>query len=184
LGTPATLPAGDYLLVAGFVRPENNERSPAVPLGSLPIQRRPATFVAPTVPQPLANPVQFGTHARLLGYDQVEEGKTLTLHLYWHVLQTLLPPHDIFVHLDDASGVTLTQADGPPRTASQRAPTGTWLPGEYLVTVHQLRLSQKATATTLHVGLYQPETGLRLPASINGQPTGDAAEIPFTPQTR
>ncbi|HMN28760.1 MAG TPA: hypothetical protein PKE45_11475, partial [Caldilineaceae bacterium] len=184
LGTPATLPAGDYLLVAGFVDPASNTRSPAVPLGSLPIQRRPVSFVTPTAPQPLATPVQFGTHARLLGYDTVQEGETLPLRLYWEVLQTLLPPHNIFVHLDEAGGLTVAQADGPPRAADQRAPTGSWLPGEYLVTVHQLLLPKEMTTATLRVGLYQPETGLRLPTSIGGQPTGDAAELPWRTQTK
>ena len=83
-------------------------------------------------------PVQFGTHAQLIGYDldmDSTDGK-LYLTLHWQVNQTLLPPHHIFVHLDNEFGETVAQDDGPPVTANGRAPTGSWLPSEFVSTLH------------------------------------------------
>jgi hypothetical protein len=60
----------------------------------------------------LPAPAQFGTHARLYGYtlDASRTGDgadaTVTLHLYWEIMQPLLPPHHIFVHADTPDGVT------------------------------------------------------------------------------
>ncbi len=65
----------------------------------------------------LAEPVRFGTHADLIGYDLDEDGGALALTLHWKVQQPLLPPHHVFVHLDEASGITLAQDDGAPITA-------------------------------------------------------------------
>ena len=44
-------------------------------------------------------------------------GSTL-VRLYWEVLQPLLPPHHIFVHLDTPDGQTVAQQDGPPAAAA------------------------------------------------------------------
>jgi hypothetical protein len=103
--------------------------------------------------------------------------------LYWEVLQTLLPPHDIFVHVNTAEGTTIAQHDGEPLVGNVPAPSGSWLPGEYLVTQHRMVVSNgHATipdplAFEIQAGLYEPSSGVRLPATIQGQPIGDAARI-------
>jgi hypothetical protein len=175
--TPATLPSGEYRLVAGLLNPEDGNQSPPVLLDQVELRQRTAHFIAPAIPIPLAPPVQFGTHALLLGYTATHQADQLELTLYWQVLQTLQPSHHIFVHLDTPAGVTLAQRDGPPVTIEGAAPTGTWQPGEYLVTQHRLALPGDTADASLRVGLYLPETGVRLPASSNGQPAGDAASI-------
>jgi hypothetical protein len=96
----------------------------------------------------------------------------LTIKLYWEVLQPLLPPHHIFVHLDAADGQTLAQQDGPPATASGPAPTGSWQPGEFLVTAHVLAVRPRPD-DVLRVGLYDPQTQVRLPVTMGGQAEGD-----------
>lgn len=178
IGLPPTLPSGDYQLGAGLIERASGVKGPWIPLGAQAVDQRQATFTPLTPPQPLATPAQFGTHALLQGYAIQREGATLTLQLYWQVLQTLWPPHHIFVHLDSAQGVTLTQADGAPTTAAGRAPTGSWLPGEYLITTHQLTITALPEHAHLQVGLYLPATGARLPVSSNGQAAGDAVIIP------
>jgi hypothetical protein len=167
--------------VAGLINPVDGLRTAPVSLGPLTVRRRAASFTAPAIPTPLADPVQFGTHIRLLGYQQLQQGETLTLVLYWQVMQTLLPPHHIFVHADGADGQTLAQADGPPQTATGPAPSGSWLAEEYLSTEHRLIIPAGAQAVTLTVGLYEPERGARLPATVADQPVGDAAHLPFSP---
>jgi hypothetical protein len=175
--TPATLPSGDYRLIAGLLNPENGEKNPPTLLDTVTMYQRAANFTAPVLPAPLTPPVQFGAHALLLGYNATRQDNQLMLTLYWQVLQTLLPPHHIFIHLDSAAGETLAQRDDAPQTAVGPAPTGSWQPGEYLATEHALTLPDTLDETNLHVGLYLPESGVRLPATSNGEPAGDAATI-------
>ena len=98
------------------------------------------------------------------------------MRLYWEVLQPLLPPHHIFVHLDTPDGQTVAQQDGPPAAAAPPgdpragpAPTGSWQPGEFLTTEHLLNATPGA-GDVIRVGLYDPETQVRLPVTVNGQP--------------
>jgi hypothetical protein len=177
--TPATLAEGEYDVVAGFAPDAEGEQGSVVALGQVNVYRRPVVLEPPAIPQLLAEPVQFGAHVLLLGYDQERRGDELLLTLYWQVRQTLLPPHHLFVHLDGADGVTLVQDDGPPLTASGLAPTGSWLPDEYLVTFHRLAPLPDDDDGVLRVGLYAPEMAVRLPASVAGQPSGDAARLPL-----
>ena len=174
---PPTLTSGDYQLGAGLIDPVSGEKSPFVLLGRQQVQQREATFIPQTPPQPLPQPAQFGTHAQLQGYALTVAGESITLQLYWQILQTLWPPHHIFVHLDTAAGQTIAQADGVPQSKKGPAPTGSWLPGEYLVTTHQLTTSDLSPDLHLSVGLYLPSTGERLPVSVAGQGAGDAVII-------
>jgi len=181
---PPTLPSGRYRLGVGLLDEERGTKSAMVILGEQAIEQRAINYVAVTPPTPLASPVQFGTHARLLGYELQRQDTTLTLELYWHLLQPLLPPHQIFVHLDDATGQTVAQQDDLPRSANGPAPTGSWLPGEFLVTTHTIVAPELATngaSFDLRVGLYLPEGNLRLPTTDDGVVTGDHVTIPLQP---
>jgi 4-amino-4-deoxy-L-arabinose transferase-like glycosyltransferase len=207
---PATLPVGDYRLTASFV--ENltpadpvGTQSPPVTLAHLTMTRRAADFTPHTPTHLLAEPIQFGTHVELIGYDlgdnldaDLGEGfvdpkssptspldvqNRLDITLTWRVLQPLLPPHHIFIHARDAGENFLAQTDGLPMTQDGRAPTGSWLPGEYLQTVHHLSgIADPNAVATLQIGLYLPATLVRLPAARGGLVYGDTADIPITPQ--
>src|SRR5690606_18762652 len=94
------------------------------------------------------------------------------------VLQPLLPPHHVFVHLVDAQGNRVAQSDGEPMTQDGRAPTGSWLPDEYLITRHTLTLPLDAQSPfTIQTGLYLPASGARLPVTVDAQVTGDSITI-------
>ncbi|MCC6454803.1 MAG: glycosyltransferase family 39 protein [Caldilineaceae bacterium] len=178
------LEEGSYTLSAGFLNAATGDKSSPVSLMHIKVIRRAASFTPPTGASPLIPPVQFGTHARLVGYSVIQNGTTLHLTLTWEILQPLLPPHHIFVHLFDASGQRIAQDDGDPMTLDGRAPTGSWLPGEYLSTQHILMLPENPQAPlTLMTGLYLPATGDRLPATADGAAIGDSAtiSIPTTP---
>ncbi len=174
---PATLASGSYQLGAGLIDADSGTKSPIVLLAPQQIRQRQATFTPQTPPQKLPQPAQFGTHARLQGYQIMVEGEQIQLQLYWQLLQTLWPPHHIFVHLDTPQGETLTQADGVPQGEEEPAPTGSWLPGEYLVTTHELTATAWPAPAMLRVGLYLPATGARLPVTIGDQAAGDAVTI-------
>ncbi len=177
---PATLPTGEYRLIAGLMEPDSRKKSRPALLAGLRVQRRVADFVKPAIAQSLATPAQFGTHVLLLGYDYTQNATSITLQLHWQVLQTLFPAHHIFVHLDAPDGKTLAQDDRPPNTDVGPAPTSSWLPGEYISTYHTLPLpANRAPAAVLRAGLYLPATGTRLPVSINGVTAGDFVEIPL-----
>lgn len=176
---PATVPAGTYQLVAGLLEPTSGAKGPPVALGAVTVYQRTANFTPPYPTIPLPEVVQFGTHVQLLGYDLQAHEDQITITLYWHVLQSLLPPHQLFVHLDSPEGVTLAQTDEIPQDANGPAPTGSWQPGEYLVTQHTLAATAlRDSANVLRIGLYVPATGARLPISRAGAPIGDALLLP------
>jgi 4-amino-4-deoxy-L-arabinose transferase-like glycosyltransferase len=177
---PGALTSDKYRLVAGFRNPETGEKTAPVDLATITIVRRPASFERPAPTHAFAAPPQLGTHARLLGYDLAAAGVGPTnVRLYWEVLQPLLPPHHIFVHLDTPEGHTIGQQDGPPIAAgpttdprSGPAPSGSWQPGEFLTTEHTLD-STAGSGDVVRIGLYDPDTQVRLPVTVNGQPAGD-----------
>jgi hypothetical protein len=175
---PATVTTGDYTLIARLVDPAGIADGPTAELGAVAIRQRVGTFEAPEMQTVLERPIRFGTHADLIGYDVRPTADGLDVRLHWRVEQPLLPPHHIFVHLDDAAGVTLAQDDGGPQTEAGAAPTGSWLPGEYLSTEHRIDLpAELPEDVLLRVGLYNPEGNIRLPATVDGAPGGDAAEL-------
>jgi len=173
--TPGALTSGDYQLVAGFQDAATGAKTPPVALGVVRIAQRRAEFTRPTPMVSLPAPAQFGTHARLYGYTLTPTADdVVSLRLYWEIMQPLLPPHHIFVHADAPDGVTRAQQDGPPVTATGAAPTGSWQPGEFLITEHALTVPADAT---LKVGLYEPTTLVRLPTTIDGAAVGDSADL-------
>ncbi len=192
LHVPAALADGAYELIVGLLDPQTGAKSPPVSLGDLSVKQRRADFSQPDTQTAMEPPVQFGTHAALIGYDSAidtNEGK-LYLTLHWQVNQTLLPSHHIFVHLDNEFGETIAQDDGPPVTAAGRAPTGSWLPSEFVSTLHTVTLPEAVLSEAvlsegdlpedmqLRVGIYNPDGNIRLPASIDGQPSGDSTVLP------
>jgi len=180
INLPATLPTGEYPLIAGLMDPDSGQKGTSTILADVRVRQRLANFVKPIIAKPLATPVQFGTHVLLLGYDYTQNTENLAVRLQWQVLQTLSPAHHIFIHLDTPAGKTLMQDDRPPTTAAGPAPTGSWLPGEYITTYHTLPLpANSAAGAVLHAGLYWPDTGTRLPVSIDGVTTGDFVELPL-----
>jgi hypothetical protein len=179
--TPATLTSGDYRLIAGLLDPATGKKGASTMLKQVNIYQRPAQWTEPSMSTRLAEPLQLGTHVQLLGYTLVRQNDALEVALVWRVLQTLLPPHQLFVHLDAPDGATLAQDDGAPQTAAGPAPSGSWRPDEYLTTHHHISWAGDLTHNVLRVGLYLPTTGARLPVSANGQSIGDAVVIPLEP---
>jgi hypothetical protein len=175
---PATLSPGNYTLIAGLIDPITGEKSTPVKLGDLPVSRREIRMEAPVIQTALTPPYQVGTHARLIGYDQSVEEGVLSVTLYWEVLQTLLPPHQVFFHLTAADGTILAQDDGLPGRRAIAAPSGTWLPGEIIVDPHHVPLpAELPDGVTIRTGLYIPGTGVRLPILRDEQMVGDAVRL-------
>ena len=107
----------------------------------------------------------------LLGYDLDETwakpGGVIMLTLYWQALEVVNLPYKIFTHLESdpaATGSTQlwTQADDFPACGSQS--TRHWTVGQAAADRHALRLPPDLPAGEyiIRVGLYEPQTGLRM----------------------
>ena len=100
------------------------------------------------------------------------EGEVLFLRLQWRADRALVQDYKVFVHAYDAQGELLAQHDSMP--ALWQRPTTTWSPGETVEDRHALLLPAGKTCEYLLLGLYEPDTGRRLPLA-DGR---DAVRIP------
>jgi len=161
LRLPAALPDGSYRLIAGFFDPTSGERlAPAgqradfLSLATVQVKGRPHQWEAPA--PTTAQVAQFGSQARLLGYDlnpsSVRSGDAVTLTLHWRAAEPWTQRASVFVHLLGPAGQTVAQADAEP--GAGHLPTTSWLTGEYLTDSHVLRLP-----AALPPGLYPIEIG-------------------------
>jgi hypothetical protein len=135
---------------------------------------RPAEpLVAPESP---AAPVSFGQAIRLVGARVEQNAAGPALVLWWAAAGAPAADYTAFVHLLDKSGALLAQIDGPPNDGL--SPTTIWRAGDVIRDVRPL----PAGAASALVGLYDPATGARLPATQAGQRLpDDALAIPLNP---
>ncbi len=192
LRLPATLADGRYRLIAGLFAAGSKERLPSaggllrperdyVLLEQVTVAGREHVMAAPQ-PQ-VAVDAALARLGRLVGYDlsttTVAPGQPFDLTLYWQAQEVTGDRLSVFVHLLDAQGNFLAQADSEPGGGA--LPTSGWLPGEYLADRHTLTVRPGAAAgpATLVVGLYDPRTGERVPwRGVAGQPSADQFVLP------
>ncbi len=116
----------------------------------------------------------FSNDIQLYGYE-LDVGETaVDLTLTWQTIHQ--PPENylLFVHLVDNNGNIVSQIDPVPGGGLR--PTKSWRPGEVLTDRHTLPLPPDLPPGhyRLWVGLWQPDSGVRLPVSVEGvaQPDG------------
>jgi hypothetical protein len=117
--------------------------------------------------------VNLGDQVWLLGYDldrdQVAQGGALRVVLYWQAQRPMATNYRSFVHLDaPADQRTWAGNDNfqPGEVTAQiELPTSTWDTLHYVRDEHLLRVPPQVppAAFDLRVGLYDPDTGYRLP---------------------
>jgi hypothetical protein len=126
--------------------------------------------------QPLE--ADLGGAARLLGYSlsaqQLGPGELLRLNVYWLPQDYTPGPFTVFVHLAPPGSSPLAQVDIFPGGGT--FPTDTWILGRPFVDTYTLRLppgeAPMGTAEVL-IGLYDEQTGQRLPATgADANPAG------------
>jgi hypothetical protein len=123
---------------------------------------RSAVMSAP--PLSFTTSAEFANQIALRGYDIRRSGNALKLTLYWQALSQ--PPHayTVFAHVLDASDQQVGQQDNMPM--HDQSPTSCWVAGEYVSDSYTLPIAAEARGPlTVSVGLYQGETGVRLPRS-------------------
>ena len=118
-----------------------------------------AQRLQPTVPLS----AQFGETAELLGYDVQQADRNLTLITYWRAGDAVVAPLQMFVHVLGSDGSIVAQQD------RLDVPAYGWRSGDVIAQVQHLELPQDFTTGALTIGLYNPATNARLPASFEGQ---------------
>jgi len=115
------------------------------------------------VPPPVAQPAEadFGADLHLRGLEPVgktQRGQTLTYRLFWKTSNLPLRDYTMFAHLIGADGRRYAQSDLP-------YPTSTWGAYRYVTSDLAIGLPAELPAGTyqLVIGLYDPQTGQRLP---------------------
>jgi hypothetical protein len=134
--------------------------------------RRLAVYYFP--PQPLADTTintVFGNAIlleRASTLPTVQPGDVLPVSLYWQAKQLIPADYQVLVHLLDAEGNLVAQADGQP--ALWARPTSSWRPEETIEDRHALWLPADLPPGdyTLLAGLYLPASGERLSTSGGG----------------
>jgi hypothetical protein len=123
----------------------------------------------------------------LAGYDLTdtwaEPGGLITVTLHWQAAEVVNLPYKIFVHLEgngsSSEPVKLwAQADDFPACGTR--PTNRWPVGKTLTDRHVLRLpaDMPPGEYQLRVGLYEPQTGLRMDLLDNlGNPQGISFDL-------
>jgi hypothetical protein len=184
---PPELPADEYRLVVGLLRPDGRrvptEEGDQVVLTRVTTTQRPHRFdppVAPTDAPPgtwqLAR-ADFGGLARLVAWQldgtTARPGDSLSLVLHWQALAPFPRRYTVFVHLVDAEDRIFGQHDQEP--GGGRFPTTSWVPGEYLADEYRLPINPTTPPGLYHieVGLYDPRDGSRLPVGASGQAATD-----------
>lgn len=110
--------------------------------------------------------VDFGEIAQLIGLDldltQVKnENGQVGLTLYWQAITETEVSYKVFVHLLDAEGNIVQQADREPQAG--QAPTTSWLENEVVMDKFVFPVDEKLKdVARIAVGLYNPSTGERL----------------------
>jgi hypothetical protein len=133
----------------------------------------PAHDATPT--HPLA--AQLGEAIHLVGYDLSRAGGTFELTLYWRSAATIPTDYTVFTQLLGPDGQLWAQQDNPPQAG--RYPTSAWAEQDRVVDRYALPLREGAPPGNyrLLVGMYDPATGERLPATLAGAPQPDNAVV-------
>ncbi|MGD2207407.1 MAG: glycosyltransferase family 39 protein [Anaerolineae bacterium] len=123
------------------------------------------------IPRPAA--YQLGHKLALVGYDLSAAPGEVTL--YWQATEPVAVDYTVFVHLRDASGEQVAQADSQPQAGEY--PTSFWGVDEQVVDRHVIPVEivdrLPPGEYTFSVGLYDLDTGTRLPVSQGGVLQGD-----------
>jgi hypothetical protein len=107
----------------------------------------------------------FGNAIRLNGYSVEGVSGNLSLALQWEALSQPLADYTRFTHVVNETGEIVAQADSQP--VQNTYPTGIWSEGEVVLDSYDIPVPPGQY--DVYIGLYQFDTGERLPILVNGQ---------------
>ncbi len=149
------------------------------PDGALTLQSVGEIRAKPTSPAFLARPKQVvGTIqniATLINATVTWQPNIATISLTWQAIAPAQPTDTIFVHLIDADGQVVAQADGDSLNGLIRP--SAWQPGQLIIDQRQIQLNGIPTrGLQVRVGMYSRESGQRYAALLgSGQLAQDGA---------
>ncbi|MDX1524512.1 MAG: hypothetical protein R3264_22975, partial [Anaerolineae bacterium] len=128
----------------------------------------------PTTARPIG--VTLGRDIRLVAVNFIpalQPAQTLPVELTWQPLNQPQTDYNLFLQLLTPAGTLVAQHDNPP--GGGYAPTSSWQPGQQILDRHALVLPPdlQPNLYRLIAGLYDPQTGQRLPVSS----TADFVEL-------
>ena len=114
-------------------------------------------------------------------YEQLD-GDIYLATLVWQAVQPPQLDYTVFVHVLDAQGQLVAQADSVPMAGFR--PTSGWHAGELIVDYHWIELPPTANRDelSLSAGLYLPQSGERIPVQIHNHllaSENDAIKLPL-----
>jgi hypothetical protein len=109
--------------------------------------------------------------------DLVSAGDVLPFELTWQASEPIDKRYKVFIHIGLPDAPPLAQNDSEP--AAGFMPTSSWVVGQAVTDRRGVWITPMKTGDTLgvFVGMYDPNTGERLPITLNGQPAGDRLQI-------
>jgi hypothetical protein len=183
---PAAEASGTFRLVVAIHDAASQPVGEPVTLQSKLVIGREPNYTVPRVRYSIPGGARLGNSVLLLGYDleprsenqtvPIRPGQTIKLTLYWQCLAAMDTSYKVFSHLIDPNRPTniLAQDDAVPGRGT--APTTGWVVGEVLMDTYYLVVKPGTPRGTYHlsVGMYDPITNARLPATDEtGQALGD-----------
>jgi hypothetical protein len=126
----------------------------------LPVAFDPNTLISAT----------FGNAIRLNGYSVEDVPGNLSLALQWEALSQPQADYTRFTHIVNEAGEIVAQADSQP--VQNTYPTGIWSEGEVVLDSYDIPVP--SGQYDVYIGLYQLDTGERLPILVNGQEVPEA----------
>jgi hypothetical protein len=128
----------------------------------------------------------LGGFVRYLGANvhrlDFQKGSQVLIEMGWQVLAPIPEDYDIYIHLVKRDDQTLWAAWDAPYAEGPHGYYSTllWEPGEYIFDRRFLSLQDPETPPgdyDIIVGMYNLETGERVPVTINGEPAGDGMNL-------
>lgn len=173
---PSTSPAGLYTVDLAWypydldTHVSDRTKENALSLGAIRVGeiQAPASIAHPST-------ARVGGAITFLGWDSsaaaresvvAARGQSIPLDLFWRADQTLAESYTVFVHLVNAEGQVVTDADSPPFSGLYA--TNLWRVGESLRDRHLLAIPPNLPPGkyTLEIGMYLPSSGNRLTIEV------------------
>lgn len=163
---PPELAAGRYPLDLLVLNDRGERATDPIRLGTVEVQAVNRDFELPPGLTPPG--VQAGSLATLADVSLTRSGATLEMRTVWQARGTTETAYTAFVHLLDEGGHVVAQVDRPPAP-----PTTGWVAQEVVTENYTLPLPAGEGRYRVATGLYDPDSGQRLPLYA-----GDGTPLP------
>lgn len=183
------LPQGRYHVIVGMFNPKTAEpvtilapdgqSTEAVALDESAFVGAGWNQPAPRIEHPVH--ARFDNGVNLEGYalnnTSFVRGASIPLTLFWRARARTPVDYTVFVHLRDAAGTIVAQADAPPLAGNY--PTSVWNVGEWIRDLRSIQLPNDIAPGpyTLAIGWYRADTGVRSAATLEDGNIADTIEL-------